>query len=143
MEDQELRWLDFLTKVNQLKGKIVLMGDTNICDMNETTVHQKSLSTLRDMMREKLVGEGYTQLIRDTTRHQDGQGSGCLDHVYTREGRHVARVYNQNLTGYDHNMVGVRIRTDKPVFIPRTITTRDDETVDPLMFHQIWHHFNP
>ena len=73
MEDQELRWADFLDKVHKLKGKIVLMGDTNICDMNETTAHQRSLGTLRDMMRERLVGEGFTQLIRDTTRHQEGQ----------------------------------------------------------------------
>ena len=143
MEEQQMRWADFLAKVAAIKGRLVLMGDTNICDMNEQTAHQKSLAGLRDMMREQLVGEGYTQMIKDTTRHLDGQVSACLDHVFTRESKYVVRTYNQNLTGFDHNMVGCRVRTDKPVFIPKTLTIRDDETVDPMVFHQIWHHYNP
>ena len=143
MELQELRWADFLEKVEKIKGQLVMLGDTNICDIYEDTAHQKSLGNLRDMMRDKLCERGMTQMIKATTRHLEGHKSACLDHVFTKEGKHVVRTYNKNTTGFDHNMIGLRVRIDKPVFIPHTIVRRDIDGVDPLVFHQIWHQYNP
>ena len=135
MELQELRWLDFIDKVTKIKGPLVLMGDTNICDIYEDTVHQRSLGNMRDLVRDQLVGQGMTQMIKSTTRHVPGHRAACLDHVYTREGKNVVRTYNKNVTGFDHNMVGVRVRIDRPVFIPHTIVQRNIDAVDPLIFH--------
>ena len=143
MELQELRWQDFLDKVEKVKGQLVMLGDTNICDMYEDTAHQKSLGNLREMMRDKLCGGGMTQMIKGTTRHLDGHKSACLDHIFTKEGKHVVRTYNKNVTGFDHNMIGLRLRVDRPVFIPHTIVQRDIDGVDPLVFHQVWHQYNP
>ena len=143
MVDQELRWLDFLDKVDKIKGPLVMMGDSNVCDINEESAHQRSLNGIREMIRERLVGAGKTQMVKYTTRHMPGQTAACLDHVYTKEGKHIARTFNQNATGFDHNMIGVRVRTDRPVFIPRTIVEQNVDIVDPLVFHRVWHMINP
>ena len=84
-----------------------------------------------------LAEKVYAQLIKEDTRHR-GEQKGCLDHIYTRQIKHVAEIFNENVHGWDHNSVGVKLRTDRPVFRRKVIVKRDYDKVDPDEFHRVW-----
>ena len=134
---QEARWSNFLSRVKKIGGKLYAMGDANIDYLREDTAHQKRLGGMRDAMYEMMASKGYTQLIKEDTRFQDGK-SGLLDHIYTKQMKYVVNVYNYNIHGHDHNAIGVNIRMDKPAFKPQVVTVRKYESADADYFDQVW-----
>ena len=63
-------------------------------------------------MDSELLMCGYRQLVSRETRHQKGQNSSLLDHIYFRGSPQlVSRQFNKNLLGDDHNLVGLSIYT--------------------------------
>ena len=139
---QELRWEGFLSKLSKLGGRTVIVGDANLCLVSNDTDHQKRLAPMKDMLYTFLAEKGYGQLIKEKTRFDKNQ-SGLLDHLYTNQHKFVSRIYNENIHGHDHSMVGVRLRTDKPVFHSDPIKIRHFDKVDPKMFDKVWFQSNP
>ena len=142
IEQQEQRWSKFLSRAKKIGGKLFMLGDANICYLTDDTAHQKRLSGLKEEMFTMLAEKGYAQIVKEDTRHQKEQ-RGCLDHIYTSQLKNVARIYNENIHGWDHNTIGVMVRTDAPVFKRKVVTIRHIDKVDPDDFHQAWVQSNP
>ena len=104
---QEARWETFIRRVKRIGGKLIVMGDANVDYLSEDTAHQKNLTNIREEMFGLLAEKGYAQLIKEDTRHR-GEQKGCLDHIYTGQVKHVAEVFNENVHGWDHNLIGER-----------------------------------
>ena len=128
--------------MRDLGGKLLVMGDANLCYLSGESTHQRRQSGMKDELYEFLSTKGYTQLVKDDTRRK-GDEHGCLDHIYMGQLKHVSRVINKNIQGWDHNTVGVELRTDGPVFKRKVITVRKYEKADPDDFQQAWEHSNP
>lgn len=142
IELQEDRWARFLTRARAIGGKLFMLGDANICYLNEDSAHQRRLGGLREDMFSMLADKGYAQIVKEDTRHQNDQ-RGCLDHIYTGQLKHIVKIVNKNIHGWDHNTIGVMIRTDGPVFRRKVVNTRPYDKTDKDDFHQAWVQSNP
>ena len=142
LEQQEERWTKFLSRVRDIRGKLVAMGDANLCYLNGETPHQRRLNKMKDDLHEFLSSKGYAQVVKEDTRRK-GAEHGCLDHIYTGQLKHISRVINKNIHGWDHNTVGVELRTDGPVFKRKVIVVRKYEKAEPDDFQQAWVQSNP
>ena len=91
---QDERWATFLTRASKIGGKLFLLGDANIDFLREDTAHQQRLGNLRESMFEFLSERGYSQIIREDTRMEDGK-VGLLDHIYTAQLKFVSNIYNK------------------------------------------------
>ena len=142
IEQQEQRWETFLHRAKKITGKLVMMGDANLCYERDNTPHQRSLSNMKDMMFDMMAEKGYAQVVREDTRHQ-GKQVGLLDHIYTKQLKYISQIYNTNVHGFDHNAIGVTLRMDKPMFRSKVVTIRKLDSVDPKDFDQVWNQSNP
>ena len=142
ISQQEERWESFIRRVKRIGGKLIILGDANVDYLSEETQHQKNLSNIREEMFGLLADRGYAQLVKEDTRHR-GDQKGCLDHIYTGQLKYVDEIFNQNIHGWDHNSIGVRLRTDRPVFRRKVIVKRDYDRVNPDDFHRVWVQSNP
>ena len=77
------------------------------------------------------------QMIHKPTCVQ-GSNSACLDHLYISNTKFVEHVVNNNVCATDHHLIGCKMRTDKPVFIPEEFFTRNIKKVTPEEFHNLW-----
>ena len=137
MEQQEDRWSRFLSRVKRIPGKLTVMGDANVCYLSEDTAHQRSLTGIREELFGFLAEKGMAQLIKEDTRRRNDE-RGCLDHIYTAQLKHVIKILNKNIHGWDHNTIGVELRMDAPVYKRKVITERKYEMADPEDFHRAW-----
>ena len=48
------------------------------------------------------------------------------------------RTWNENVTGTDHNMVGLRLKVKGKIFRAETFTFRSLKNVTPEMFQEAW-----
>ena len=58
----------------------------------------------------------------------------CLDHIYCNHCNFVERVINKNVTGYDHNMISVRLKLLTPVHEKKSMEVRNIKDLDPMDF---------
>ena len=141
VQDQELRFLDLLTKLRKFKGKRLICGDFNFCHISNSD-HQLKLARLKKMTAKFMNPRGMVQLVQNWTRHQRGQKSSCLDHLYITNEDLVTRKFNKNVTGYDHNLIGCRISIKKPLFKPKVIYKRDYDSINYEEFESLFERSN-
>ena len=127
---QNSRWDTFVPRWNSLKGKTLLLGDFNFCQLNTTSNYQRQFDHIRDSVSENFLLEGYAQLLEEETRFQKNSTPGLLDHIYLNDTFYVERVYNSPEIDSDHNLVGLRLRHDGPVHQPKYIQSRDIKGID-------------
>ena len=131
------RFEKFAEKWTRLRGKTVMMGDFNVeLIPAEDDEHQKDLEPIRQIIEDSILATGWVQLITDPTRRKKSheKESATLDHIYTTHVSHTEDIFNDNTVDTDHNLIGLRIRTDREVFIPRSFLYRNITAIDPATF---------
>ena len=131
------RFENFAEKWTRLRGKNVVMGDFNMELMpDEDDEHQKELEPIRQVVEDSILAAGWVQLITDPTRRKKSheKESSVLDHVYTTHVSHTEEVVNCNEIDTDHNLIGLKLRTDREVFTPRSFLYRNITAIDPATF---------
>ena len=106
-----------------LKGKGVCLGDFNF-DPFPTTEYQKGLEPIRTLVNNIILPVGWRQLIRGETRFEADVTPSLLDHIYVNQVDCTSRTWNENVTGYDHNLVGVRVKSQGVIFKSETFEYR-------------------
>mgnify|MGYP007045166161 CR=1 FL=1 len=96
--------------------------------------YQKSLESIRSCVNDIMLPAGWRQLVRGHTRAEPGHGAATLDHIYTNAVDRTERTWNQNCSGYDHNLVGVRIKSHGTIFRAETFEYRDLKNVSEETF---------
>ena len=137
VQDQFSRLENFCQEFKKIKGKKLLLGDVNINSLPSTTGHYQRLDPLKDLLSETMVSCGMIQLIHSPTRVQ-GQQSSILDHVYVSNSKFIEQIVNTSVCGTDHHLVGCKMRTDKPVFVPEEFTFRNIKAVTQEQFQEYW-----
>ena len=91
-----------------------LLGDMNLDSRHENSTdpghyYQKKMLL---HIRERVIGKGVSQLIKNPTRfNAQGESGSVIDHIYTNSGNYTS-VQNVKCTGSDHNMVMVVRKCD-------------------------------
>ena len=112
-EEQVQRLDNFLTKAefSAAKGNCVLIGDFNINLDPENTENQYHNEEFKDKLLDTLPLAGYTQLVRNNTRHRIGNKSTLIDHSWTnRVNKHVQ---TRNIdSDSDHDIILTTVLTN-------------------------------
>ena len=141
-EQQIDRLKDFVDYWQTIRSKAICIGDFNF-DPYPGNDYQRSLESIRTCINDVILPAGWRQLIRGHTRAEPGQEPALLDHVYVNTVDRTERTWNQNCSGYDHNLVGVRIKSQGTIFRAETFEYRDLATVTEADFAEAWERGRP
>ena len=141
-EQQIERLCNFVDYWLTIKCKSVVIGDFNF-DPCPSTEYQRSLESIRTCINDVVLPEGWRQLITGVTRREVKQEPATLDHVYVNAVDKTERTWNVNMTGYDHNLVGVRVKSRGIIFHAETFEYRNLKKVTTEMFQKAWNESNP
>ena len=141
IEQQQDRLQDFLKLLKKIKGNKIYIGDANLNLLYSDTHHYRRLEPLKKQFVESLANNGMVQLIKESTR--DVGGKAILDHVYISNPKFLEHVINHNTVATDHSCVGLKIRSDKPVFQSEVFYTRNINKVTEDDFAEVWFESNP
>ena len=141
-EQQIDRLKDFVEYWLTIRSKSIVAGDFNF-DPESTTEYQRSLESIRTCVNDTILPAGWRQIIRGHTRSEANQEAALLDHIYTTAVDCTERTWNQNCSGYDHNLVGVRIKSQGKIFRAETFEYRDLKNVTVKAFEEAWNKFSP
>ena len=113
---QRERWTMFLDRwqVGIQEGKeIVVLGDLNLChlkwnqlDLPKTCISHKLLS-LRNELFDRIIPEGFCQLVTGHSFIRQGQEKSGLDHLYSNRVNKLSEVALHTNAGSDHKMIFV------------------------------------
>ena len=134
---QEARLRDFADYWLKIKGKTAILGDFNFdpCVDND---YQKSLEYLRTIINDSILPLGWRQIVRGKTRFEPDKAPAQLDHIYLNRVDTLLRTWNENCSGTDHNLVGLRIQIEGSVFKSKKIEVRDLHKVTQAEFRSVW-----
>ena len=120
---QKERWTMFLDKWEDgiKEGKeIIVLGDINIChikwtqlDLPKTSMTAKLLP-LRNELFDRIIPEGFCQLVHGQSFIRQGQEKSGLDHLYSNRVNKLSEVALHTNAGSDHKMMHV-IRYSKSI----------------------------
>ena len=125
-----------------IRCKSICIGDFNF-DPFPGTEYQRSLESIRTCVNDVVLPTGWRQLIEGITRDEPGQDAALLDHCYVNSVDRCERTWNTNISGGDHNLVGVRIKSRGVIFRAETFEFRDLKTVTEADFAEAWEEGNP
>ena len=113
---QKERWTMFLDKweagIREDK-EIIVLGDLNICHNKWTQVDLPStdltsrLKPLRNELFDRIIPEGFCQLVRGPSFIKQGQDKSGLDHLYSNKVNKLSEVALHTNAGSDHKMIHV------------------------------------
>lgn len=94
------------------EGKeIIVLGDINIChikwtqlDLPKTSMTAKLLP-LRNELFDRIIPEGFCQLVRGQSFIRQGQEKSGLDHLYSNRVNKLSEVALHTNAGSDHKMI--------------------------------------
>ena len=127
INSQKERWTMFLDKWEagiQEDKEIIVLGDLNIChekwnDENlPCTELTSKLKSLKNELFDRIMPEGFCQLVRGPSFIRQGQEKSGLDHLYTNKINKLSEVALHTNAGSDHKMIHA-VRYSKT--IPRNI----------------------
>ena len=121
---QETRFLTFVKEWKKIRGRQICLGDFNYEWWRLETEQHRRVQKMKQMVLDHILPRGLVQIVREDTRNQGTQKS-CLDHIYLNQGQFVERIWNRNISGYDHNCVGVRLKLKNPVFEEKRLKLRN------------------
>ena len=146
VEEQSKRYEEFVKKWSKLKTKWnIVLGDMNWDPrlLEERTQHQKNLEPLREITEDLILSHGWYQLIKNVTRTQkmtiNGKTtiqSSLLDHIYIQEPNVVKDISNENVTGFDHNSIGLTVMMTKAPVKPKILELRKIASIPPDAFER-------
>ena len=146
LAEQLARWTTFLEKWEAalLEGKEVLvMMDANLDHLtwrstgslasNHSSVRLKSLI---DLLFEKIMPLGVSQLVTGATRFERGQPTTGLDHLYSNKPDKLSSTQTYFTGMYDHKLVKVIRYTKSFKQLPRYVRKRSFKHFDDASFLQ-------
>ena len=113
---QQERWTKFLDtwqKAIDEDKEIIVVGDLNLCHMkwNQPDLPKTSLThkllPLRNELFDRIVPEGFCQLVTGHSFIRQGQEKSGLDHLYSNKVNKLSAVALHTNAGSDHKMVHV------------------------------------
>ena len=120
--------------------EICVMGDTNLNFLNwmnsnsTSTSHARRLKPLVTVLFDKIIPNGFIQLVSEATRFRSGTEPSGLDHFYTNRPDHMSDVKVHFKGSSDHRMVSVTRFTKSVVRKTRLIRRRYLKYLDPADF---------
>ena len=82
-------------------------------------------------------------MIRGKTRFKKGKAPSQLDQIYLNQPDKLMRTWNDNTTGYDHNMVGARVKSTGKIFRAETFSYRNIDAITEEQFSEVWDEGQP
>ena len=140
--EQVERLQDFVNFWLSVKGKAAVVGDFNFDPIPDTD-YQRSLECIRTLVNDDVLPTGWRQMIRGKTRFEVNKAPSQLDHVYVNEPDKIMRTWNENVTGNDHNMVGIRVKATGKIFHAETFEYRNIDAVTVEQFEEVWNEGQP
>ena len=132
--EQLARWTLFLHKweLALLEGKeVVVMMDANLdhltwgCTENLPSYHSSiRLKDLIELLFEKIMPLGVSQMVTCATRYERGQPISGLDHIYTNKPEKLSPVRTYFSGMSDHKLLTVTRYTKSFVQLPRYVKKR-------------------
>ena len=106
LEEQSARLNSFLTKAESAasNGNCILIGDFNVNLDNDNTENPYLSEELKNNLLDTLPLAGFTQLVKENTRHRIGNKSTLIDHSWTNNvNKHL---HTKNLeSDSDHDII--------------------------------------
>ena len=132
--DRLLNLTEYWTKITK---KAAVFGDFNFDPIPEND-YQRSLECIRTLVNDDILPSGWRQMIRGKTRFESGKAPSQLDHIYMNQPDKLMRTWNDNTTGYDHNMIGARVKSTGKIFKAETFSYRKLDEVTEEQFAEVW-----
>ena len=136
-EGWEKRFSEFVDIWQHFTGNSLVLGDFNF-DPLPVSAYQRQFQKLRDMVQCQIIDKGWTQLVDKPTRFKAKQRPSCLDHIYLNNNTSTIRTWNEGLIGEDHNLIGIKLKTDGKVFKSEIIRLRNIKDVTTEAFKEDW-----
>ena len=140
------RWSIFIGKWEAAlqEGKeVIVMSDTNLDHLtwrngSDLPAHHSSnrLKSLVDLLFEKIIPLGVSQLISGATRFERGQPKSGLDHLYSNRPDKLSHPQTYFTGTSDHKMIKVTRYTKSFKQLPRYVRKRSFKNFDEESFHQ-------
>ena len=140
--DQIDRLSDFTNYWLSIKGRAAVLGDFNFDPVPDTD-YQKSLENIRTLVNDDVLPTGWRQLIRGKTRFEVDKAPSQLDHVYVNKADSTIRTWNENITGNDHNMIGLKVKAKGQIFRAETFEYRNIDNITVEQFREVWEDGQP
>ena len=151
--EQLLRFNEFLCGVEKRNNDMnsIVMGDSNINLNNEQNNNAHLFPELKDRLLETLPLEGFTQAVRNDTRHCSGQKSSLLDHFWNRNMTKLVQI-RQIETESDHDLILATVKIEGKVKTQETTNSRNFRNFDGnyfliemlgLKWTEIYQHYYP
>ena len=134
MNEQFIRWSSFLDKwefaLKENKEVIVMMdanldhltwGQTNNLSASHSSIKLKSLI---DLLFEKIIPLGFSQMVKCATRFERGQPMSGLDHLYTNKPEKLSSVQTYFTGLSDHKLLKVTRFSKSFRQLPRYVRKR-------------------
>ena len=142
--EQLRRWDLFLQQWESAiseNSEIHVQGDFNLnfldfskVDCLPSNTQSYRLKSLIQALKDRVVPNGFCQLINDVTRIWPGAPSTLLDHHWTNQEEKVSYHHAYYQGASDHKMIYTVRRTKKVISKPRIIKKRSFKNFDPQAF---------
>lgn len=131
LEEQSARLESFLVKAEGAasKGNCILIGDFNVNLDQDNSENPYLSEELKDKLLDTLPLAGYTQLVKENTRHRNGNKSTLIDHSWTNNvNKHV---HTKNLeSDSDHDIILTTLLTKGNISTKEATRTRNYKNFD-------------
>ena len=144
VSEQLARWSKFLQKweaaINEGK-EVIVMLDANLDHLtwgNTDSLHSSHSSVrlrdLIDLLFDKIIPLGVSQLVKVATRYESGKPVSGLDHVYTNKPDKLSPVQTYFTGLSDHKMLKVTRYSKSFKHLPRYVRKRVFKDFDENLF---------
>ena len=144
--EQFARWAIFVGKWETAlqEGKeVIVMMDANLDHLTwrnciSLPSHHSSncLKSLIDLLFERILPLGVSQLVSGATRFERGQPSTGLDHVYSNKPDKLSPIYTYFTGMSDHKLIKITRYTKSFKQLPRYVRKRSFKEFNEEVFHQ-------
>ena len=125
-ENQQERFGEFLNCIEKSRSNqnVVIHGDFNVNLNNEEEDMNNNNSVPKDMLLDTLPIEGFTQVIKNNTRHCRNSKSSLIDHIWTKNMSKMIQAKQQE-TQSDHDLISTVVKINGNVSVNTSIRNRD------------------
>ena len=113
---QKKRWSLFLDKWESAiieDKEVIVLGDLNICHIKwmrtdiSSSDHTSRLSSLTHELFDRIIAQGFCQLVQGFSHIRQGQEKAGLDHLYSNKKNKLSEVSLHSNAASDHKMIHV------------------------------------
>ena len=136
LQEQKSRFDQFLKDIDDMENKrnAIILGDFNIDLTDNDSTFLQLQQEFKDNLLNYLPLAGYTQIIKNPTRHCNGKKSTLIDHIWLNNLSKMEQVCNIS-TDSDHDLIMTKVRIKGKVKTNEKTISRDFKLFDQNNFN--------